>query len=237
MNTEQTEQQTLSISQEKLLAFVRAMLGIHSGREDDEHPLPPGPWDPVIRAALERINVFGLLGRFGPHPEPWRSLVSVFGPSPEPWKLIFASMVAKHPELYDVIGGGQHFNEVALNPQPLPPRFAFLMAVAQTLISRAELLHEMADATRRESEQEGIIIVSGYIARFVDDFCGNGFRFKWPFPGPRPYWLTQEVSEIDLILMAVNFDQAARETHSPLLQQSLADASATLALAALSKMQ
>lgn len=225
MNTEQTEQHTLSISQEKLLAFVRAMLGSHSGREDDEHPLPPGPWDPVIRAALERINVFGQLGRFGPHPEPWR------------WKLIFASMVAKHPELYDVIGGSQLFNEVALNPQPLPPRFAFLMAVAQTLISRAELLHEMADATRRDSEQEGIIIVSGYIAWFVDDFCGNGFRFKWPFPGPRPYWLTQEVSEIDLILMAVNFDQAARETYSPLLQQSLADASAKLALAALSKMQ
>ena len=36
------------------------------GREDDEHPLPPGPWDPHIRRALEQIYVLG------PHPEPWR---------------------------------------------------------------------------------------------------------------------------------------------------------------------
>ena len=58
MSTEQTEQQSFRISQEKLLAFVRAMIGGSRGREDDEHPLPPGPWDPVIRVALERINVF-----------------------------------------------------------------------------------------------------------------------------------------------------------------------------------
>lgn len=59
MNTEQAQQQLLHIGQEKLLAFVRAMIGVSSGREGDEHPLPPGPWDPVIRVALERISVFG----------------------------------------------------------------------------------------------------------------------------------------------------------------------------------
>src|SRR3990172_8832863 len=145
MNTEQTEQQSLHISQEKLLAFVRAMIGGSRGREDDEHPLPPGPWDSIICVALERINVFG------PHPEPWRvfgwpvpwrtiervfgipvpwrTIESVFGPLPDPWKVIFTSILARHPEIWDAIGGGPSFGEeVALNPQPLPPRFAFLVS-------------------------------------------------------------------------------------------------------------
>jgi hypothetical protein len=218
MNTEQTGQQSLHISQEKLLALVRAMIGGSTGREDDEHPLPPGPWDPHIRVALERINVFG--------------------PRPEPWKVIFASILARHPEIWDAIGGGRSFgDEVALNPQPLPPRFAFLVSLAQTVISRAELLQEIADATRREGEQQGIIIVSGYIARLVDDICGNDFRFRWPFPWPRPNWLAEEVSGIDLVVVATQFHQAANETLNPELRQNLADASAQLVEAGLSKMQ
>lgn len=245
MNTEQTNQPSLHISQEKLLAFVRAMIGGSRGREDDEHPLPPGPWDPVIRVALERINVFG------PRPEPWRSTESVFGPGvpwrstgsvfgpqPEPWKVIFASILARHPEIWDAIGGGHSFGaEVELNPQPLPPRFAFLVSVAQTVISRAELIQEIADATRREGEQHGIIIVGGYLARFVDDFCGNGFRLKYPFPGPRPHWFAKELDGVDLVVMATQFEQAAKETFSQDLRQNLADASAKFAEAGLSKMQ
>lgn len=43
----------------QLLSIVREMIGGKSGREDDEHPLPPGPWDPVIRAALERSTISG----------------------------------------------------------------------------------------------------------------------------------------------------------------------------------
>lgn len=254
MNTEPTEQRSLHISQEQLLAVVRAMIGGSRGREDNEHPLPPGPWDPVIRVALERINVFGPHPEpwrgFGPgvpwqtvervfgNPVPWRTTESVFGPLPDPWKVIFASIVAKYPAIWDIIGGGPSFGaEVALNPQPLPPRFAFLASLAQTVISRAELIHEIADATRREGEQQGIIIVSGYIARFVDDICGNDFRFKWPFPWPRPNWLAEEVSGIDLVVMATQFDQAAKEIFNRELRQNLADASAKLAEAGMTKIR
>ncbi len=246
MSTGQTESQSLSISQEQLMALVRAMTGGSGGREDDEHPLPPGPWDPIIRQSLERMN------RYGPHSESWRDLEraafgdrvslrraqSLFGPSPEPWKLVLASILARHPEIWDAIGGGHSLGEeVALNPQPLPPRFAFLASLVQTLISRAELLQEIADATQREGEQQGIIIVSGYVSRFIDDFCGNGFRFKYPFPGPRPHWFDGELNGLDLLVMATQFDQAANETYSPELRQSLVDASAKLAEAGLSKMQ
>ena len=238
MNTEQTQQPSVQISQEKLLSFVRAMIGGSRGREDDEHPLPPGPWDPVIRVALQSINVFG------PRPEPWKllraspeawgSIGTVFGPSPEPWRVIFA----RHPEIWDAIGGGGGFgSEVALNPQPLPPRFAFLLAVAQAVVTRAELMQEIADATRREGEQQGIIIVGGYLARFVDDFCGNGFRLKYPFPGPRPHWFAKELTGIDLVVVATQFEQAAKEAFSGDLRRHLSHAGARLTEAGLSKMQ
>jgi len=201
------------------------------GREDDEYPLPPGPWDPVIRVSLERTNVFDPHPEpwkiFGLGPQPWRTIESVFGPLPDPRKVIFASIAAKYPAIWDVMGGSPSFGaEVALNPQLLLPRFAFLVSLTQTVISRAELLQEIADATRREGEQQGIIIVGGYIARSIDDICGNDFRFKWPFPGPHPNWLAKEVSGIDLVVMATQLDQAANETFNQKLRQNLANASA-----------
>lgn len=218
MNTRKTQQQSLQISQEKLLAFVRAMIGGSSGREDDEHPLPPGPWDPVVRVALERINFFK--------------------PHLEPWKVAFASLLARHPEIFDAIGGGHSFgDEVALNPQPLPPRFAFLLSLAQTVISRAELLQEIADATSNEGEQRGIIIVSGYTNRFVDEFCGIGYKLKWPFPGPRPpWWFSKELDGIDLVVIATQFEQTAKQTFSPNLRQTLNDAGAKFLETGLSRL-
>jgi len=240
MSVEQTEQKPLQISQEKLLAFVRAMMGGSRGREDDEHPLPPGPWDPIIRVALERVSLFM------PHPEPrdvpgpgipWQTTETVFGPRPKPWQVIFSSILAEHPEIWDAIGGGHSFGEdVALNPQPLPPRAAFFVSVAQAVASHAELLQEIADAIQREGEQRGIIIVSGYIARFVDDFCGTGFKLKYPFPGPRPHWFANELDGIDLVLMATQFEQAAKEAFSPDLRRTLADASAKLVETGVMKM-
>lgn len=232
MKTSQTEQQSLHISQGQLLAFVRTMMGGSGGREDDEHPLPPGPWDPIIRVALKGGPVFG------PTPVPWRSIESVLGPVPDPWKVIFTNIAAKHPEIWDVFGGGPGFGaKVALNPQPLPPRFAFLVSLAQTVISRAELIQEIADATQREGEQQGIIIVSGYVARLINVICGNDFRFRWPFPWPRPNWFAEEVNGMDLVVMATQFEQAANETFNRELRQNLADAGAKLVEAGMSKMQ
>jgi hypothetical protein len=218
MNARQTERQSLHISHDQLLAFVREMTGRSTGGEDDEYPLPPGPWDPVIRVALERTFAFG--------------------PQPDPWRIIFTSIAARHPEIFDAVGGGLHFgDEVSLNPQPLPPRIAFMVSLAQTVIGRVELLQEITDSIRREGEQQGIIIVGGYVARFVDDICGNDFRFRWPFPWPRPNWFAKEVSGIDLVVMAAQFDQIANETYSSEMQQNLAEAGARLTEAGLSKMQ
>jgi hypothetical protein len=218
MDTEYTEPQLIQISSQKLFALVRTLIGASAGREDDEHPLPPGPWDPVIRVALERS--------------------SVFGPQPEPWKVVISSILARHPEIWDAIGGGHGLgDEVALNPQPLPPRITFLMSVAQAVVDRAELLQELAGAAQREGEDRGIIIVSGYIARFVEDFCGNGFKLKYPFPGPRPHWFNNELDGIDLVVLAMQFDQAAKEAYNPNLRLNLVDASLKFVEAGLSMME
>ena len=149
--------------------------------------------------------------------------VSAFGPRPEPWNVSSSSY--------------SFGDEVELNPQPLPPRVAFLTSVAQAVINRAQLLQEISDATKRDGEERGIIIVSGYVARFVDDFCGNGFRLKYPFPGPRPNWFADQLDGIDLVVMAAQFDQAAKDAFNPDLRQNLADASAKLVEAGLSQMQ
>ena len=162
----------------------------------------------------------------------------MFGPHPQPWKVLLASILAKHPEIFDAIGGGHWFGaDVALNPQPLPPRYAFLVAVAQTLASRAELLQEFADATTRQGDQQGIIIVGGYVSRFSDDFCGTDFRLKWPFPGPRPHWFAHELDGIDLVVMASKFDEAATQSFGQDLRRSLAAASSRFVQAGLAKMQ
>ena len=59
MNTRQTEEASLCISQARLLGLVRTMTGGSTGRQDDEHPLPAAPWDPVIRVALEQLRFVG----------------------------------------------------------------------------------------------------------------------------------------------------------------------------------
>src|SRR5882757_1474222 len=100
-NTKPTEQLSLHVSQEQLLAFVRAMIGGGTRREDDQHPLPPGPWDPVIRVALEQIRFFG------PHPQRRiagaershsRTAEPVVRPMSDPRNVVFQSIFKKHPE-------------------------------------------------------------------------------------------------------------------------------------------
>ena len=222
MNIQKTMDGPNQISQEKLLAAVGAVANRTQGRDDDDHPLPPGPWDPVIRAALDRVI------SFGPLPDPW-------GPSSELLKLILTLIVSLRPELSDALKPHSRIDLAALNPQPLPPRPAFLTALARTVVERAELIQDIADVHGQDEQQS--IIIGGYPVRFAEEICGNDFRLKWPFPHPPPPWFKQELDAVDLLMLAAEFDQAAKGAFSPTLRQGLADASAKFAQTGLSRMQ
>jgi hypothetical protein len=156
----------------------------------------------------------------------------------DPRNVVFQSIFRKHPEIFDAIGGGHSFgDEVALNPQPLPPRAAFLIAAAQAVIRRAELFQEITGATSHDGSQQGIIIVGGYTSRFSHDWCATGFKLRWPLPGPRPHWFPHELNGIDLIVMATQFEQAAKGTFNQELRQHLAKTSAKFTEVGMSRLQ
>jgi hypothetical protein len=216
-------------SPESVVSFVRDLLG----RPDPDNPQPPGPWDPIIRAALERMIRFGPLPdpwhtmgphpdpwhfragpvpdpwqvAFGPHPEPWHL---GFGPSPQPWSpaMLFQVIARRHPELWDLFGGNP-LSRVGLNPQPLPPKMVFAAALADELIGRAGAAQELADWLPSQGEERGIIIVGGRVQQFIDDICGNDIKFRFPRPGPRPWWWREELEGADLVAMGVRFEVAA----------------------------
>jgi hypothetical protein len=240
MDTMTTEPVAAAVPAARALEMLRSRLGIE--RPGDDAPLPHGPWDPVIRD-LARHHAFGphpepWREAFGPFPEPWRRALGfgpgpqpwavyreVFGPLPDPWReAVVAAITRQHPEAWDVVGGwGSLGDAVALNPQPLPPRWAFMAAVAEAAALRAELIADLGAATGGEGG------ASRYIAMLVDDICGNDIRFRWPFPGPRPHWLHAPVGAADLVVMAGVLGAAAQKVGDGALRQGLADAAGRLA--------
>ena len=165
---------------------------------------PPGPLDPYIRKALER-SVLGA------------------GVGTNLWRVI----AEKHPEIWDVIGGDP-LAGVALNPQPLPPRSAFLAAVILEFSERMTNLCELADLLPRPGGERGNIIVATHVARFVDDICGNGLKVKWPLPWPPPAWFSTSLSGADLIVMGTQFQQCSVIAMDRDLGRTFADAAHAL---------
>ena len=165
---------------------------------------PPGPLDPYIRKALER-SVLGA------------------GHGTNLWRVI----AEKHPEIWDVIGGDPQ-SHVALNPQPLPPRSAFLASVILEFTERMTDVCELADLIPRAGGERGTILVAGHVARFVDDICGNGLKIKWPLPWPPPAWFSTSLSGADLIVMGTQFQQCSVIALDRDLGRTFADAAHAL---------
>ena len=222
-------EQTLQISPEKLISFVsHTFSGMNGGREDDDHPFPAGPWDPIIRKLARRLGM--------PTPEPWRE---IFKPTPEPWntefnaRQILGLIASRNPGIFDVIGGGR-FDIAALNPQPLPPRAAFLTAFAEEVIDRALLMQEIADAMD-QGDERGIIIVSGKLQLLVDELCGNNFKVKIPFPKPKR-GESELLSSLELLTVSAVFQQNAATVAHEGVRRELRNAAAKLAEAGIARM-
>jgi hypothetical protein len=231
------------ISPESLVSFVRDLLGGNPNPDDTE---PPGPWGPIIHAALERMMRFSPLPdpwlAMAPHAEPWQS---VFGRHPIPWHRgvgpdpvlwspasLIHIITRRHPELWDLFGGNP-LSRVALNPQPLPPRIVFAAALADELIAQASSAAQLAGWVSQEGEEHGIIIVGGHVLRYVDEICGNDIKFRFPRPVPPPWW-SEELHATDLMAMGVRFEMAAATGEA--LANSFAQAGERLIQAGLEKM-
>lgn len=218
------EKESLHITPEQLFTAVRAVSSGASGRDNPEDPMPPGPWSPLIRTALERLGPIALASPFSPRvpPDPVR---------PE-WLRLLATL---RPELWELVGGG-FGGQRALNPQPVPPRTAFLAGLAAAVAERALLLRDIADWLRpRGAEQAGIIIIGGIVSRFVDDICGTPFRPRWPFPWPPPPWFVESMSMTDFLAIGAEFDRQAAETVHADLRAEFKQASEKLARTAMSR--
>lgn len=128
----------------------------------------------------------------------WERVLWALGPRPEPWA------------------------RVALNPQPLPPRIAFAVALAREVVDRVDSLHELAETLGDSGGERPREVAGALLERFVDD-CGNG-RFprppfpKWPFPWPPPWpGLTERLESVDIIVIGAELARAsARATHEEL---------------------
>ena len=105
------------------------------------------------------------------------------------WRVI----AEKHPEIWDVIGGDPQA-QVSLNPQPLPPRSAFLAGIVLEFTERMTLVADIADLIPRPGGERGIIIVGGHVARFVDDLCVSQLHVRWPLPWPAPPWFSDTLN-------------------------------------------
>ncbi|HTN38619.1 MAG TPA: hypothetical protein VL053_16170 [Arachidicoccus sp.] len=212
METLKTKFEKTDISTRKVQSLISQLLG-NQGYPDPDNPLPSGPWDPYIRKAAKRIRLFG--------------------PSPEPW--LYAHLYNLHPEIWDLI----HPHTLSeLNPQPLPPRFVVIAALTQEVIDHALLLQEIKDAMRQNNNERGIIIVSGDIEKFTDEFeqlcplIGIILNIR-PGKGdggyPHPNWANEKASAIEAFVASAVFHQNALNTFNQGFRQSLQDASTKLA--------
>ena len=228
MQATQKSSETINIPREKLFALVSQMFGGTGDNPNPDEPHKPGPWDPVIRQVASQF--------FGPRPEPWRL---AFGPG-VPWRSefnlhrgILGFLAASHPAIFDAIG--DPLSLVALSPQPLPPRAAFLAVFTQVVIDRVLLTQEIADAMNQTGEQQGIIIVGGRLSMLVDELCGNNFKVKIPIPRPK-HDTDKMLSALDLLTVAAVFGQNAATVADASLRQELSKAGAKLAEAGIARM-
>jgi len=82
---------TITIPRKVLASLISQAIGSYPNPDDS---LPPGPLDPYIRKALDRM-------RWGPGPQPW--IVAgprpepwiVAGPQPEPWRFVYTTVLAQ----------------------------------------------------------------------------------------------------------------------------------------------
>ncbi len=219
LQREQSNGKDVHISHEKLASLVSQLYS--RTYENPNEPLKPGPWDPVIHKVARQVFGPGVLSnwKFGLQPEPWQSEFKMD-------RLILETIAARHPEIYNSMGGGRT-DWAALNPQPLPPKAAFVVAFTEEVIDRVVLMQEVADGLNQTGEQQGIIIVGGKLSLLVDELCGNNFKVKIPIPHPK-HETDKKLSGLELIMAGAICERNAETTTNEGLRQEIRSTGAKL---------
>jgi hypothetical protein len=171
-------------------------------------------------------------------------LISVHIPSPEdphstealwPWRHIANKAFEKVLTRYS-----DKVSQVTLNPQPLPPKVYFSIALAEEVIDRALLMLEVANGFINDSEERSIIIVSGYINKFVDEISmpDSSIKFpkkRWPFPLPPDPEVDSRWSGLELAVIGTFFQNEARCMEQGALQRVFSEAGEKIFDAAFSR--
>jgi hypothetical protein len=114
-------------------------------------------------------------------------------------------------------------NAVMLNPQPLPPREAYALALADAHIQELVSLHRAGALLGGEIAERAL----GQSLRQIADIDGLCPRWpKWPFvwppPPPPPWEIDEEMSPTELFLFGSRFMAASGLVKQENLQNALA---------------
>jgi hypothetical protein len=179
---EKTMSDTITVSRKALTSILRSFIDYYP---NPDNPLPPGPWDPVIRKALSQIG-------------------SKYRPSPDPWIL------------------REYFGEqVALNPQPLPPRLAYIAVLAQEVVNSIVNLQDLTETLPGDFQAQIAQVANQRLQIFLDDYCGTPPR-KSPFPFPHPReGFIEGFHPLELVIIGAQCEAAATTLVNGELQQAL----------------
>jgi hypothetical protein len=125
---------------------------------------------------------------------------------PEAWDFIVAHTPAVRP--------ASAAERQSLNPQPLPPREAFVAGAA-------ELAHELV-------RQAVVMEATGgagasFVIDEIDDWCGSGWPRHWPFPWPGPHrdgdgidpdWITTGTAVAAIVFASAAARMSEGELHT-----------------------
>lgn len=175
---------TITIPRTAFVSILNSFIGGYPNPEGN--PLPPGPWDPVIRKAFNQIR--------------WQ-----LGPQPDPW----------------VTGVLNPWIQVALNPQPLPPRLTYTTVLAQKMINSIANLQDIAEMLPEDAQARVGEIANRRLQIFFDDYCGTPPR-KSPFPVPHPRdGVVEGLNPLELVIIGTQFEAAATTLINGGLQEAL----------------
>ncbi|WP_423738127.1 hypothetical protein [Chitinophaga caseinilytica] len=204
--------QNLPAREQALKLVSQALQAAFRPNPDDPEP-PIGPWASLIRSAWKQSVFHSANGA------------------------VLRAIAQRHPQVWDL--WGNPLGPVALNPQPLPPGdIAFSFALAQEVIDRALLLHDMAGTLQPNAPGHADAIAVGLVRDFTNDYCPVPtkivIRRKRPFPVPpdaEAGW-----SALEMLAVGISFTQAAESIAVPALQEALQAAGNQIMDAGLSRL-